>query len=146
MTSAETKTAIESLHERLLATKEPFGEVVTPPQREPGVLYMPYVAYGDLASELMEISYGEAEGFMVTDERWTDWCQGDRGRVLMSRPEAISRATEREASLVLTTAIRSDRFSDGALLSAMESGIVTAALGRIAELRREARAAGPEGA
>ena len=49
----------------------------------------------------------------------------------------FEQATVLELARLLTVVIRSDRFGEGALAVALESGLVTAVLRRIEQLRRE---------
>ena len=52
--------------------------------------------------------------------------------------EALERATVPELARLLTVVIRSEKFGEGAVADAIESGLVTAVLRRIEQLRREA--------
>ncbi|MCX7584927.1 DUF6508 domain-containing protein [Phenylobacterium sp. 58.2.17] len=61
---------------------------------------------------------------------WVVWQTTPEGRMLLSDHSAIAGATAEQLSKVLTAHFRKDRFADGTLLEAFESGFMRAIAGR----------------
>jgi hypothetical protein len=57
---------------------------------------------------------------------WSDWAHGPEGQLLAHNRDALGRADVDQLSKLLTTIIRQDRFCDGVLASAFESGLLLA--------------------
>ena len=76
---------------------------------------------------------------MRTDFDWPTWAQTPEAQRLRDDSEAIQQATVLDLARLLTVVIRSDRFAEGAVAEAVESGLVTAVLRRIAQLRAQDR-------
>ena len=92
-----------------------------------GVISMPYFEYSEAVLAFIREMY-ELEWVHSFD--WMAWADTAEGKRLTSSPAAISSASEADLSKVLTTILRSDRFSDGALASAIERGFVLAVVRR----------------
>ena len=108
------------------------GEVVSPPPGDDGVMQMPFVDYGDAVHAFLEAAY--VEGWVLSDFRWPDWAGSEDAARLRDDPAALARATPEQLMRLLTVCIRQDRFVDGALLSAFESGLIRRIVQRAAEL------------
>ncbi len=84
----------------------------------------------------------EAEAFLddvraagwVQPFDWMAWLATPRGRALSTDPTAIATADAQDLQRLLTALVRSERFGDGTLASANESGLLTAVLRRAREL------------
>ena len=77
---------------------------------------------------------------------WATWAQTDEGRKFLEAPCSIAAATAEELGKVLTVLIRGDRFSEGTISAAFESGLLLAIARRAGALLDEQRAkAAPEG-
>jgi hypothetical protein len=61
---------------------------------------------------------------------WMAWLETERGKELAGSPKAVASANADELGKLLTAVVRSDRFSDGSLAGAYESGLLTAILRR----------------
>jgi hypothetical protein len=61
---------------------------------------------------------------------WADWLQMAEAQDLANNPEAMAAATHDQLAKVLTALIRQDRFDEGALNSAFQSGLLTAIVQR----------------
>ena len=57
---------------------------------------------------------------------WATWSQTAEGQRLLGEPSHISTATADQLGKVLTTLIRHERFSEGTLNEALESGLLLA--------------------
>lgn len=64
---------------------------------------------------------------LVTSLNWPEW----DGVARYHRGRGIDRAPVADAVRLITAVIRSDRFSDGAIVAAVEDGTLPAALGRL---------------
>ncbi len=61
---------------------------------------------------------------------WPNWRQTAEGQGLLMGPEAIAKASAEQLAKLLTTFIRSERFSEGAMLGAFKAGFLTAIVER----------------
>ena len=64
-------------------------------------------------------------GWMVPFD-WATWAQTAEGQRLLGEPRHIATATADQLGKVLTTVIRHERFSEGTLNEALESGLLLA--------------------
>lgn len=71
-----------------------------------------------------------AEGGWVRPFDWMAWLETERGKELAGSPAAVASASADELGQLLTAIVRADRFSDGSLAGAYESGLLTAILRR----------------
>ena len=102
---------------------------------EPGSFTMPWFTHSELTSRFVDIAYRDA--WVRPDFDWGEWTQTPEARRLRDDRGALEEATVVDLAHVLTVVIRSDRFAEGAIAEAIESGLVTAVLRRIDQLRRE---------
>jgi hypothetical protein len=72
---------------------------------------------------------------------WMAWAGSPEGRRLLEDRDAIARASSDDIQRMLTTIIRSDRFTEGSLAGAFESGLVLAILERARVLAVDTREA-----
>jgi hypothetical protein len=68
---------------------------------------------------------------------WVVWQTTAEGRGLLFDQSSIAGASADQLSKVLTTCFRKDRFADGTLLAAFESGLMKAVAGRAVVLLGE---------
>lgn len=108
------------------------GEVVSPPRGDDGVMQMPFVSYGEAVHAFLEAAY--AEGWVLRDFDWVSWKDTDEAARLRDDPAVLTRATPEQLMRLLTVCIRQDRFSEGALLSAFESGLIRRVVRRAADI------------
>jgi hypothetical protein len=121
-----------------------FGEWEDSRQEEPGVWTMPYVTYGPTALDFHRAA--GAHGWLRPDVDWPKWAETPEARRLIEDPATIATATPGQLARLLTTAIRGDRFNEGNLLDAFESGHLTAIARRAKALADEIAAGGAGGA
>jgi hypothetical protein len=101
-----------------------FGEWEDSKEHEPGVWSMPYVTYGPTALEFQRAAGGH--GWVRPDIDWTKWAESAEARRLIDDPSLVATATARQLAQLLTTIIRGDRFNEGNMLNAFNSGHLTA--------------------
>lgn len=135
---AEEKNGVPNL--RALAAFLPIvadpafkpGEVVSPPRGDDGVMQMPFVSYGEAVHAFLEAAY--AEGWVLSGFDWGSWKDTDEAARLRDDPAVLAQATPEELMRLLTVYIRQDRFSDGVLLDAFESGLIRRIMRRAADI------------
>ncbi len=102
---------------------------------EPGTFTLLQFSHSELTSRFLEVAY--RDGWVRPDFDWPTWAQTPEAQRLRDDREAIAQATVLELARLLTVVIRSERFGEGAVAAAIESGLVTAVLRRIEQLRTE---------
>lgn len=105
----------------LTAADADFGSWEAPPPVD-GVDHMPYFTFGPTA-DAFRAALGRG-GWIVIGFDWMRWMQTD-GQSLRDRPEALAEACPKDLAKLLTAIVRSDRFVEGSLLGAFESGLLT---------------------
>ena len=110
-----------------------FGQWVHPPARADGVLEFPYFAFSTEASDFIRTCY---EVGWVQEFDWPGWKSSPEAIQLRDCPAAIEEASPDQLGRLLTVLIRQDRFVEGALNGAFESGFLVRILQRIASLAR----------
>jgi len=129
---------------RTLAALEPvlgskdadFGQWDASP-RVDGVLHMPYYVFGPTA-DAFRSAVGRG-GWIVAGFDWMTWLQTERGAALRDRPEALAAASVDDLAKLITAIVRSDRFVEGSIAGAFESGLLTRIAQRAAALLAEVR-------
>jgi hypothetical protein len=84
----------------------------------------------------------EAHGWVAPFD-WAAWAKSAEGRRLLSEPDAMETADAGQIRRVLTVCARRERFCEGALLAAFESGLMLRAARRAAALAAGGEAEGP---
>jgi hypothetical protein len=84
------------------------------------------------ASALVKSCYDN--GWVRRDFDWLAWKRTDEAVGFFESPAAVADATADQLSKLLTVIIRRERFCDGALANAFESGLIIAILRRAAVL------------
>jgi len=102
---------------------------------EPGRPYLPWYSFSRVTDEYIEAAY-DLE-WVRLDFDWPAWMQTPEAIQLRDDARALSRATPEQLSRLLTVLIRQDRYCDGALADAFESGLLTAICHRAAQLESE---------
>ena len=89
----------------------------------------------EAAEQFVETAY--AGGWVISDFDWPSWQGTPEALDLSDDPEVLKQATPVQLAKLLTVLIRQERFVNGALASAYDSGFLTAVLRRAEELRGE---------
>ena len=114
-----------------------FGHWEAPPPVD-GVYRMPYFTFGPTAEAFTSaVARG---GWVVVGFDWMTWLQTEEGAALRDRPEALATASPDELRKLLTAIIRSDRFVEGSIVGAFESGLLARIARRASALLLEAQA------
>ena len=113
-----------------------FGTMKGGEEVETGTFIMPWFSHSELTSRFLEVAY--RDGWVRPDFDWPAWEMTPEARRLRDDRGALEQATVLELARLLTVVIRSDHLGEGFLAEALESGLVTAVLRRVEQLRREA--------
>ena len=100
-----------------------------------GTEHLPWFVFGPTADAFRAaVVSGD---WMIRDFDWMTWLKGDEGQALRDDPEALARATPDQLAKLLTAIIRSDRFVEGSMAGAFESGLLARIARRAAALLGE---------
>jgi hypothetical protein len=123
--------ALADILPQLAAPDADFGHWVMPPARD-GVGSLGWYEFGPTADAWRAaVSAGD---WIVGGFDWQRWLAGDEGRALRDDPRAIAAATPAQLGWLVTAIVRSDRFVEGSIAGAYESGLLAAISGRAAVL------------
>ena len=106
----------------------------TAPTPDGGVTRLPYYTFGPAGEAFLG---GVGRGGWVFPFDWGSWLQTDGGRALQARPEALAAAAPIQLARLLTAIVRSDRFVEGSIAGAFESGLLAGIARRAAALLTE---------
>ena len=132
--SRASLSALAAHFDRLADPSFDPGHVVEPKRRPDGVLVIGYAVLSEASNAFLgdAIAAGWIQPF-----DWVVWQTTPEGRMLLFDHSAIAGATAEQLSKVLTAHFRKDRFADGTLLEAFESGFMQAIAGRAVVLLGE---------
>lgn len=102
--------------------------------RPDGSIQMPWFEYGEVIDRFRADMAGH--GWVVPFD-WMAWAASPEGRRLISDPSRVSSASADDLARLLTTIIRGERFSDGEIAGAHESGHLLAIARRAGVLAEE---------
>ncbi len=85
---------------------------------------MPYYVFSDQARELIA-ALPVTPGFA-----WRDWIGIEEARTLLADPARIAEASADQLVKMTTAIVRSDRFTEGSIAGAFESGLLEAIVRR----------------
>jgi hypothetical protein len=100
-----------------------FGHWELPPPRD-GVHSLGWFEFGPTAEAWRKaVATGD---WIVVGFDWRAWLASDEGRSLQDDRAAIANATPEQLGWLLTAIVRSDRFTEGSIAGAFESGVLAA--------------------
>lgn len=108
-----------------------FGEWVPARTDAEGVTQMPWYRFSPQAEAFLA---AVGAGGWVTPFDWMTWMASPEGRRLDSSPTAVATASAEDLGHLLTAYVRGERFGDGTLANAYQSGMLTAIARRAAAL------------
>ena len=100
-----------------------------------GSIHMPWFVPG-ATEDAFRKAVGQG-GWIVTGFDWMQWLQTDEGRSLRDDPAAVATASPDQLGMLLTAIIRSDRFTEGSIAGAFESGLLARIARRATALLEE---------
>lgn len=87
-----------------------------------GLASFPSVTLSPEADTFVQAAYDG--GLVLEDFPWAAWKDSQEARRLWDMPGAVEKASARQLAQLLTVLIRGDRFSEGSLLGAFDSGLL----------------------
>jgi hypothetical protein len=112
-----------------------FGHWTEPQSEQPGVTILPYFSLSEVAGSFEQKAYDL--GWVILDFDWGSWKETSEAKSLRDDAQILAHATPEQLARLLTVCIRQDRFCEGALENAFESGLLTRILERAAVILRE---------
>lgn len=107
-------------------------------ERNPnGSFSFPYTVLSDQATSFVQAAYDN--GWIVGSFDWPSWAGSEEAERLRDDENALARATPEQIARLLTVVIRQDRFCEGVLLDAFNSGLILRIVRRIDALLKEAQ-------
>ena len=100
-----------------------------------GTVHMPWFVPGPTA-DAFQAALGRG-GWVVAGFDWMQWLQTDEGRSLQGDPDALDAASPNQLGMLLTAIVRSERFTEGSIAGAFESGLLARIARRAAALLDE---------
>lgn len=107
------------------------GRIDTPMKDATGVFILSAVEYAPVVDEFVEAAYSHG---WVMDFDWPLWTQSEEARLLRDDEATLNRASADQLLKLLTVCIRQERFCEGALLDAFNSGLILRIVRRAASL------------
>lgn len=109
-----------------------FGKWLKDQGSEPGIIVMPYYILSDAAQSFLQTAYDT--GWVLMNFDWPSWKSTDEAINLRDDPAALAEATPTQLARLITVLIREDRFIEGSLGEAYESGLLTSIVRPAAEM------------
>ena len=119
-----------------LETAGVFGSWTQARQQADGSWQLPYTTLSEESEDFLA-TLGRLGLYLPFD--WTAW---ERGRLLARDPALLEQASPAEAAMLILAVRRSDRFVEGDLLAALESGLIQRAARRVLAASAAAGGAG----
>jgi hypothetical protein len=101
-------------------------------EAEPGCVAAAWFSLSGTAERFVGDCY--EHGWVLAGFDWPAWAQTERARVLRDDPMVLASATEQDLAQLLTVVVRQDRFCEGSLARAFESGLILGILQRADQL------------
>jgi len=114
---------------RLRAPDFPVGEWSAPDRS------FPFFSFSDEASEFVRALYDHE--WVVLGFDWPTWSHTRDAEMLYGNRDALSSASPQELAKLITFLVRQDRFCEGFLAEAFETGLVSAICERANALRHK---------
>jgi uncharacterized protein DUF6508 len=108
-----------------------FGEMV---MQDPttGAISMPTYSFSPHAGAFEQLCYDD--GWVQPDFDWMTWAQSEEGLRLRNNPALIADANPDQLVKLLTALVRAERYCDGTLADAFETGLLGAIVSRAKHL------------
>ena len=91
-------------------------------KEEKGVITMPSSSLSPEARAFNKMIY--QEGWILDGFDWPEWAQTDEFKDLLSKPEALAKASSHQLAKLLTALTRKERFCEGTTASACSDGLL----------------------
>jgi hypothetical protein len=134
MDTADRLRELAELVPILEADDADFGHWVIPAPVD-GVESFGYYEFGP-TGEAWRAAVGRG-AWVTAGFDWRSWLETDEGRAFHQGTDAVETATPEQLGKLLTAIVRSDRFVEGSIAGAFESGLLAAIARRAAALAAE---------
>ena len=105
-----------------------FGRWGGGEKTDSGAIQMPYYVLSDEAEAFVRVAYDL--GWVLAGFDWPAWKETPEAISLLDDPESLRNASPEQLAQLLTVCIRQDRFVEGGLAAAFQSGLLTAIVAR----------------
>jgi hypothetical protein len=112
-----------------------IGNWIQPPSEDENVFVMPHFSFSKSMQEFINMAYDEE--WVLKGFDWPTWKESDEAQKLRDDFDYLAKATPAQLARLLTVLIRQERFCEGSLSSAYESGLITEICRRAARLVSE---------
>jgi len=110
-----------------------FSEMRGGDEIDPGVFSMPWSDFSETATEFLDRCY--ADGWVLSEFNWMEWVKTPEATLLSELPGVkLLEASPEQLARLLTALVRNDRFCEGCLQDAFDSGLLLAILRRAGDL------------
>ena len=97
--------------------------------------YFPCYSLGEVASSLHDVVY--EMGWVLMDFDWPSWVKTDEAIRRRDEPDRLAQAMPDQLARLLTVLFRQERFCEGSLAAAHDSGLLIRILKRASDLETE---------
>ena len=104
--------------------------------RDPAFEFARWFRLTDEARRFVQDCYDH--GWILDDLDWAAWASSAEAQRLRDEPGALAAAAPGDLARLLTSVVRGDRFNEGDLLAAWESGLLRGVVDRAARLAESA--------
>ena len=127
--------ALGSLVPRLEDVRVPFGtwQPMTGSGTSEDPYALPWFSLSELGKEFVSMVY--ETGWMLEDFDWATWAHGAEGQLIANDRTALACADQEQLAKLITALVRQDRFVEGVLSNAYETGLLLAIAKRVQTLR-----------
>jgi hypothetical protein len=132
----DLKKRLEAITRFLPEFEDPefeFGRWEEPEDATPGVITLDYFLISRTGQEFIRACYDH--GWVINFD-WPEWKGTEEAKSLRDEEEVLNQADPEQLAKLLTVLIRQERFVDGALNSAYESGLLVGILIRAKEISK----------
>lgn len=112
-----------------------FGSWVEPPPRFGAAPAAPYFKFAPEAESFLDTLHRDS--WVLRGFDWVAWIETEEGERLRNHPEHLMSATPDQLARLFTALVRQERFSEGSLNDAFESGLLPLAARRAGVLLRD---------
>jgi hypothetical protein len=125
-------SALAAFREPFEAPGFEFGHWVKAEPRADGVIVMGFYVFSPVAEDFLR-ACGMYDWVSPTVD-WMSWSETEECRRLMTDPSALASATPDQLQHLLTMLVRGERFGDGTLAQAYDSGVINGIVRRVGVL------------
>lgn len=127
--------ALASFREEFEDPKFRAGAWSSPTTSADGHLQMPVMQLSPAVKRFHDAAF--KHGWVISYFDWSEWARSSQAARLRADPDGLANAGEFDLFRLLTACIRQEKFSEGALLEAFESGLIRRIVQRAATIEAQ---------